>query len=266
MGTFSEDLANLATKEEETRKDEPTSESQPETGDEQKTEPTPSQEESKKVEEPSEDPAPINQVPFNKHPRWIRMQQELKELRELAAKATEKAPEAKPKSEGAKEVPKEFERLFGDDVQSYEQWNALLDQRAMAKAQEYYETRQRQEQETKQREEQAQSQAAKFAEDQFLELAEETGIAFHDRNNTERNQILDICVKYGLFDPNGMPNIKAANELRPVLHPPKSNVEVEEKKKVIAKTNAKTNASQNEEKVFTSSKLKKMNMSQFFNS
>lgn len=248
------ELADLVVKDEPKKAE--ASESQPE-----KEAPAPSQEEPKKADGSSEDSAPTKEVPWHKHPRWIRMQNELKEARETLAKTTQKPAEEPKKSEETKEVPKQFQKLFGEDYEAYEAWKTFQEQQAVA----IYKAQKEQEAAEMKKVKSAEEQAAKFAEDAFLELAEETGIDFHDRSNTERNQVLDICVKYDLFLPNGMPNVKKANELRAALYPPKADVVTEEKKKVATKTNAKTNAASDESKVFTSSKLKKMNISQFFN-
>jgi hypothetical protein len=243
---------------EETKEPSP-QESQPET---KKEESAPSQTE--KTEEVAKS-ASDKEIPFHKHPRWIRTQNELKELREFKEKQShqvQKEPE-KPK-EKASAVPPQYQKLFGDDVESYEAWRQFQREEVKREAESIYEERIRRSEEAKQQEELAQQKAAAYAEDQFLELAEETNIPFHDRNNTERNQILDICVKYGLFDANGLPNIKAANELRSALHPSKSDELTEEKKKVIAKTTGKQNASKSENKVLTPTDLKRMSISQFF--
>jgi hypothetical protein len=245
-----EDRAEAAKAEETSPQDSP-----PET---KKEEPAPSQE-----EQPN--PASVNEVPFHKHPRWIRTQNELKELREFKeqqAKAAETKVEAAPTK--LTSVPSQYEKLFGDDVEAFEQWKQFQRDEVRREAESIYEERIGRDSEAKRHEEMAQQKAAAYAEDQFLELAEETNIPFHDRNNTERNQILDICVKYGLFDANGLPNIKSANELRTALYPSKSDEVLEEKKQVIAKTSGKQNAVKTDSKILTPTDLKRMSISQFF--
>lgn len=231
----------------------------------------PSQEEVTKTDKSSEDLASTKALPYHKDPRWIRLLNETKaskkEAEALKAKieALERKTEASSGDVGkSQEVPAKYKRLFGEDFEAYKEWEAFQQEETKKIALAIYEERIAKEQEMKQQEEQERKKALQFAEDQFLELAEETGIDFHDPDNTERNQILDICVKYNLLDEKGLPLIRSANELRQSLYPATTD-DTEEKKKIVAKTNSKTNAASSESKLFTSSKLKKMNMSQFFN-
>ena len=254
--SVSEDLAELVKPSEV----EITPGSQPETEEVATPSPEESKAEPEKAE--SEDTAQKKELPFHKHPRWIRMQQELTELR-----AEKESNEAKviEKPEEPASVPREFQSLFGEDVESYKAYQSMQRAEARKVAEEIITERTRAEEAKKQAEETAKQGAVSWAEDQFVELGDETGIDFTDPKSTARNQTLDIVLKYGLFDQEGRPKIREANELRPALYPEKSDGLLEEKKRVIAKTNAKSNAAPKEDTVLTSSKLKKMNISQFFN-
>lgn len=248
-------FAELAAANEE----ETTTDSQTETVDET---PAPSQEE-QKAEKP-EDSASKKEVPFHKHPRWIALQDELKELRAQAAERGEKVSEVKV-DKTITSVPPQFQALFGEDVEAYKQYEGM--QRAIAREElEQHLAAERQREETmRAQEEQAKKMAVNSAEEQFSELAEETGIDFTDKSNTERNQILDICLKYSLFDETGMPKVREAAELREALYPKQSDEVLEEKKRVITKTNGRGNAPIKSDDVITPSKLKKMRMSDFLN-
>lgn len=235
----------------------PAPESQPES--EKKEEPAPSQEEPKveeKVETPEpkpEEPALNKEVPFHKHPRWIRQQRELAELKaqleaDKAAKPTQVS-QSTPVS-----VPREFEKLFGDDAEAYKQWQTMLESVSERKAREIVE---KMAEEAEQEETQAaefQKKAITWAEDQFVDLSDELGLDLSVKTNTIRNQILDIIAEYELYDANGLPKIKEANKLRTALYPATSNVE--EKKKVLAKTAAKSNAPAAKDEVWTPKKLR----------
>lgn len=220
----------------------------------------PSQEEQKAIT--PEDPAEKKEVPFHKHPRWIRQQNELRELREQLAKRDTGAYEVIEEREAKdSQIPREFVDLFGDNPEAYKAYKALNEKHAR----EIIAAERAAEKAERERIAAFQQKAVQAAEDALLELSEETGLDLTDQNSTERNQILSICDKYKLFDANGVPNIVAGNELRAVLYPAKSDVTLEEKKKVVAKTNVKTNAIPKEDSIFTTKSLKKMSMSQFFN-
>lgn len=235
--------------------------SQPETTDET---PAPSPEEQKaETDSKPEDPASKKEVPFHKNPRWIRMQQELDELR--AFRESVKVEEEKPVVPTQAVVPKEFQHLFGEDVESYKAWQTMLRTEAEGIYLERQRAEARAQQEQKSREETAKQKAVAWAEDQFTELSDELGVDLTDQTSSERNQVLDIVIKYGLFDREGRPKIREANELRLALYPAQTDTVLEEKKRVIAKTNAKSNVAPKEDTILTSSKLKKMDISQFFN-
>lgn len=241
---------------------EPSSDSQPETVETK--EPTPSQEESKAVK--PEDSAPDKEIPFHKHPRWIKTQEELKELREIASRIAEQkaAPKEEPQAPKVTEVPKQYKRLFGEDVEAFLEWKQFQRDESRQEAQALFEEMKAKEKQETSAAEEYQKKAAQFAEDEFLKLSDDTGIALTNRDNTERNQILDICFKKNIFTEKGFPNIALAYEFWKLSSPQKINP-VEEKKKIVAKTNAKTSAASTEEEFYTPAKLKKMRVSQFFN-
>src|ERR1700761_3527474 len=102
-------------------------ESQPESVvSEKKEEPAPSQEEPKAetTESKPEDPAQKKEVPFHKHPRWIRREQEIAELKAQLeeAKAAKQMQVQETVVETPGRVPAQFQKLFGDDVEAYKEW------------------------------------------------------------------------------------------------------------------------------------------------
>jgi len=214
--------------------------------------------------EESEEKAQIKEVPFHKNPRWVRMQEELKELRALKSQEGER--KAEPAAEkGEATVPNEFRRLFGDDVEAFKEWQTLLRTEARKEAEGIIEERTRSADEQREQGESARKAIITQAEDEFAEMADESGVDFSDPNCSERNQILSIIEKYELYDQQGHPRIRKADELRKELYAPKGNQLVEEKKNVIKKTNGKSSVVPKDTGIMTSSKLKKMNISQFFN-
>lgn len=254
--TFTEDLADLAKHEEDVS----IPESQPEAD---KTEDAPSQTE-KTAEVKADSPAEEKDIPFHKHPRWKRVQAELEELRKFKEEQASKTVE-QPKVEKSPEtVPAQYQKFFGDDVEAFKEWSSMMREAARAEAEQLIKQRETSKELEARKQAEAQQKAVSWAENQFLELTEETGIDMTDAKSTERNQILDICEKYGLFTAEGYPNVKKANELRSVLFPKASDEEVQEKKKVLTKTNAKSNAAPKEKDVWTPSELRKKTISSFF--
>lgn len=237
-------------------------ESQPEEAKEEEAPVSPS-EEPKAEEKPEIQPEkPI--VPFHKHPRWKRLEQELAEAREEARLAKEAIAQKKEETPGVQSVPSEFQSLFGEDVEAFKAWEGMLDARITSKAQEILESRQKALLEEQQREETAKQQAVSWAEEQFAEMADDTGIDFTDQSSTERNQVLDIVLKYGLFDSQGRPKVREAAEIRNAIYSVEDKSNLSERKKIVAKTTTKTNVLPQEDSVLTSSKLQKMDISQFF--
>lgn len=251
------ELANLLAKAEGKEPVE-TTEAPPAETVEKEEAPAPSQEEQKPEAEKAEaeEPAQNKEVPFHKHPRWIRQQQEKEELKaKLEALEQRLSQQEKPTvKEEKKQMPESFVKLFGENEEAWNEWQRLREMDkadARAEVQKLFEEQQAEARKV----EEKRSQALKWAEDQFLTLSEETGIEFTETSNTERNQILDICDKYELFTPNGLPNIQAANQLREALYPKKDDA-VEAKKSIAAKTSTKTNSGAKESDVWTPAKIR----------
>lgn len=267
--SFGEEMAKLVA-DGETSREESAPESLPE---KEATEQAPSQEgeataEAEKPE--AETPAQTKDVPFHKHPRWIRQQQEKEELRaKLEALEAKLNTQSQPKEEVKQQaMPEAFTKLFGSNEEAWTEWQKLgLMTKSEVEAMTKSMIQQSREEETaKERQAQeANQKALQWAEDQFITLSDETGIDF--TAGTERNQILDIIEKYDLYTTDGLPNIVKANELRAVLYPPSTQA-VEEKRKVAAKTGVKTNAGTKESDIITPQKLREMEkrggISQFF--
>lgn len=207
-----------------------------------------------KAEPVVETPVQAKEVPFHKHPRWQRMMKELAEAREEARLAKEAAQEHSKPAEVVQQMPEAFERLFGSNEEAWTAWQKLglvTKDEAIQIAKSIREEEKAQDQQAKE----AHTKALQWAEDQFLTLSEETGTDFS--SGTERNQVLDIIEKYGLYTAEGFPNIVKANELRAVLYPVKTEV-IEEKRKVAAKTNSKSNSGTKESDIFTPARIKEI--------
>jgi hypothetical protein len=241
------------------------SESQPEKAKEEEA-PAPSTTEQKP--EVADKSPQEKEVPFHKHPRWVRREKDYEETKaklDEALKKLESQPAPKQEEKKVSQVPPQFQKLFGEDVEAYEQWSKLLDDRAEAKAKAFYEQQKAEETRATSEREAASKKAVTHAENVFLELEEETGKSFTAKDSTERNQILNLIERLRMFDENGFPNIRSAYELYQELHPSTVDKTVEEKKKVIAKTAAKGTGSPQEGQFLTSAQLRKKSVHQFFN-
>lgn len=251
-----------AAEDKEPKQEEPV-EAEEETKQEETPEPEPEAEEPKE-EEPKQEER--KKIPFDaNHPRFKRVWAELEELRawkEEQTRKSQEAPQVAQQSQPAPtaDMPQEFIDLFGENREAWEKFRKLsltpqFDIRS--EVQKVLDEQRQQELARKQAEEQAQQQAVQATEEMFYELSEETGIDMTDRGNTVRNQILSIVEKYNLFNENGLPNVRAAHELHAALYPQSNNV-VEEKRKVVAKTNVKTNSSAKESDFYTPQKLREI--------
>lgn len=250
------DLAKFLSNGEETETT--TAEPQPETVEKTKEEQAPSQEEQKPVEAPAE----LENVPFNRHPRWKRMEKDLAQAREdarLAREAAQSKPEVKQENV-EQEVPQEFSELFGKNPEAWKLYDRMLqarDAKVLAQAEEKFKNFISEQQNEQQKAADAQQKVVDFAENEFIDLSDDAGVDLTDRNNTVRNQILDIIDENELYDAEGKPNIRAAFKLHARLYP-KAVDPIEEKRKIVSKTNSKTNSSAKESDIMTSSKLKEI--------
>ena len=139
----------------------------------------------------------------------------------------------------------------------YDKMLQARDAKVLAQAEEKFRGFVQSKQDEEQKVIQAQQKVVEFAENEFMDISDETGIDLTDRNNTVRNQILDIIDENSLYDAEGKPNIRAAFKLHARLYP-KPTGDIEEKRKIVSKTNTKTNSSAKESDIFTPSKLKEI--------
>lgn len=262
-----EEIANVVQKEVDTSAtttEETPSESQPEKEEEKEV----SQEKPEEKQETPEE-QPREKLPqFDKHPRWRRMLEENKELKQFRQQAEEKlhaleewkVSQTQPKQEV---IPQEFKTLYGEDPEVFRQWQSLNERQTADLVNRILSEREKQQYEQQSKAEKVKQEIVSWAENEFVDLTEETGIDFSDQKNNERNQILDICEEYGLVDADGRPNLRKANELRKILYKT-DNVALEEKKNIAAKASSRSNAAPQEEEVMTSSRLKKKRIEDYF--
>lgn len=201
-------------------------------------EPAPSQEESpeeeseeEKEDEPqtdnseAEDSASNKEVPFHKHPRWKRMQQELREAKEANEKLLNEVETRNTHSEPEK-VPANLQKIFGEDVEAYVEFLNFTRQEQKAVLEEEFKKRDQSKNEIDKK----QQELLNVYEERLADLGEELGLPLHNQNSNERNQILSICEEYGVVDAEGNPDFRKANELRVKLYPEKKKVSTERKK------------------------------------
>lgn len=251
--------------------EETTTDSQPETV---VKEGAPSQEatEEKPAEKPAEtEDSALDNVPFHKHPRWKRMQQELKEAREALAKRAE--PEAKPVvQESAPQTDEEIEliRLFGDNqdvLKLFRQRDEKMKAKFLDAARKEMQSILENERSQQERVEQQRQQILTNLENTLADMSDEAGVDLTNPRSTIRNQLLNIVEEYNLMDAEGIPNLSAAWRLHQKLYPRSSDVD--EKRKIVAKTGTKTNSNVQEDLVFTPKRLREIEkaggMSYFLN-
>lgn len=243
--------------------------SQPETPEEEE-EAAPSQSGDSKDEPKSEEEKSASEepLPFHKHPRWQKMLEENKELREAQEKLQETLEKSATQVNQKEEphfVPPHLQKVFGDDYDAYQAMQYHTREEAKAIAEAIVKERLT---ELSSKEKEKQEMEAKLMatyEERLTELGEEIKVPLHDKDNTERNQILDICSKYGVVDKDGYPDFVKANELRLKLYPKKG---LSKERKQVAENASEgdlsTSDNSPEDKAVTSDKLKHMSMDQFF--
>ena len=214
------------------------------------------------MDEATEDLA-LDKVPFHKHPRWIRLQRELKEAREALAKKSEvSAPQTVQQVAQSDEeyAPAEFVKLFGDNPEAWKLFKRMKDsdrQQYLQLAEQRFESLMARQQEEQQRQEESRKQILSNLENELADMSDDAGVDLTNPRSTVRNQILNIVDEYGLFDGNGVPNLRAAYKLHQKIYA-KPSQDVEEKRKIVAKTGAKTNSNVEESMVFTQKRIKEI--------
>lgn len=211
-------------------------------------------------EKPEPQKEPKKELRLDKHPRFIRLQQELSEMREWRQKQEEAAKQAPQPQEEVKQqaMPEAFTKLFGSNEEAWMEWQKLglmtkEDAQAMTKQliQQSFEEQREQARKV----EEAQTQAIQHIEGIFSDISERTGLDLSP--GTNRNIVLDFIERRNIYDANGLPNVELAYELLDEMgkFTPSTDI-VEEKKRVVAKTAVKTNSNTQESEIMTPSKLR----------
>jgi len=220
-----------------------------------------------KAEEPEKEPEvkvePQDEkpIPYHKDPRWKRMRQEAEEAKAEAKRALEEIEKIRTGNQPQAEesVPERFKNIFGEDVKAYKEWMDF--QKEIAKQTVLEEMRTAQQ--AKEQEKQAQDQALQRIEKDLEEIGDEIGVDLVNKESTMRNQLLDICIEYELFDKNDMPNIRKALQLHGKLYPSDTGKVVEEKKSVVTKTTPTNTSPSKKAPVYTHESLKKLDINHF---
>jgi hypothetical protein len=241
---------------------------QEETQEEEMEQPL-SQEEETKEPEPSEEPsASTKDVPFHHHPRFKRLTEENKELKEQLdqikswKEQVESAKRNDPQAEVNKTVPDELRGVFGDDYAAYQAMENHLSKTAQTLAERIYQEKIQEQERQKQEEEQQTSKILQLYEEQLAELGEEIGEPLYDPKNSARNEILKICEEKKIFTEDGYPNFRLANELRLLNTKKADNTE---RKKVAANAGAASlgeGTPVTDDTVYSPSRLRKTSLAQ----
>jgi hypothetical protein len=181
-------------------------------------------------------------LPFHKHPRWVALQNELREAREFRESVSplleRLGTKPEDRHEETIEIPDWFVELFGENETAWKKYRAYsLDERKQLRSEILREI-----QEDQKRVVDEQKKQEKWVDDELQKLSE-TGLKF------DRNELLKIALEYLPTDDQGNISFKKAFD---ILQIKKSGKETEkpklseEKKKIADQTMAKGKS--NEEK------------------
>jgi hypothetical protein len=149
-------------------------------------------------------------LPFHKHPKWIRERRENEELRkkleEIESRLSSQQAPAQPSPE---EVPEEYRHVFGDDFGAYKAFQEFSRRQAEAILTE----REKAALDERERKERENREFVEWADAQFAELSDDAGTDLTRVGNAVREKLLDIVEEIGLYDQSGRPNFRAALEL-----------------------------------------------------
>jgi len=202
--------------------------------EEPKEEEDPSQEGENTPDEPKEKPEA--DVPFHKHPRFQQLVKERDQEREAreALEARLSELETKQVNSQPKSAPPEFVHLFGDNPDFYQEFSRLT----QAEAKKIVDERMSQLERERQEADNKQKQATEFIEKSLAELADETGIDLTNPKCSERNEIMDIAVKYRPIDDQGNIDMRKSYDLWKQIKPKKDDTIA--KKQLASSTMDKT--------------------------
>lgn len=198
-GTSLEDILepNLGEQAKETPAESPTENNQTETAPSSQGANEPKESEPQKPEGSNTDDA--NNLPFNKHPAWQRIQDQNRELKEAVEKlaASVGANSSKPVTEKP-QVPQEFVELFGDNVEAWEKFQKLDALRRSAWEQE--QARQKEEAERKQKEDADRWQ--NWVNSSLEKIQQKYNVKLPEKSQ-EYNEFMDFIKKRLPSDENG---------------------------------------------------------------
>lgn len=250
---FAIDMTEFGNAEAEEQSEEAVEEITPSQEGEDSTEEVEAKAETETVEE---DTPAEETIPFHKHPRWQKKQQEIEELRKEI-----EALKAKPSLEEpttVKSVPVHLQKVFGNDVEAYEEYLKDTDNRALEKARQIVEESQQAQLQKQQEAERMQAEKERlekefieWANDDLAKLGKEIGEDLGDEKNNVRNKILKIVQEDQIRDANGYPNFRAALKILKATQTDISD------KRSIAKKTAPSHSGTPANPVFTPSQLRK---------
>lgn len=144
-----------------------------------------------------------NQVPFNKHPRWLEMLEERNALREQLAALAERVEKvqstvSETKSPEIEAIPKWFTEIYGDNVDAWKDYQSHLDselQKRQANLQAQAEAKQRQEASEADR-------WSKWVEDSVQKIEVKHSVEL-PKGSSERNEFMAYVLKVKPTDDEG---------------------------------------------------------------
>lgn len=230
--------------------------SQPEKSEDEKTDTTTSQATEDGAQAQSAVPTLDKDVPFHKHPRFQKLTKTLAdketEISQLRKEMNEKIAAISSGSQPAPQTPEEFIKLFGDNREAWpffeKLFSGIADQRFEARERE----RTAKETETKQ----AEQKVVEAAEQHFTDLGEDIGQDLSNKKNPLRNELLDICERFGMIGMDGVPLIANAYEYYKERH--ESSPSTQQRKDIAKKTSSGgATTAESVDAPMTSEKLKK---------
>ena len=158
----------------------------------------------KEGEAESKDNSPdaTNQIPFNKHPRWLEMLEERNALREQVAALAERVDKvqsvSETKSPEVEALPKWFAEIYGDNLDAWKDYQSHLDSELQKR-----QANQQAQTEAKRRQEASEADRwSKWVEDSVQKIEAKNNVDL-PKGSSERNEFMAYVLKVKPTDDEG---------------------------------------------------------------